>query len=1732
MAALCVYALSAAIGLGGQVVGPPAPVLFEPALPNDMGQPDPKDIERADFNRDGWPDVAVLTGGEGRQLQFLDSTAAGALLKDAPTMGVPFGSGFASGHFNNDGLLDLAVTQIAMTTADSNPLCAGPGPIPGTLIYLGTTAASRFTFHSCLPGVGRTTALRDVVTGDFNGDTFVDLAVVGDPGYRALKFYPGFGDGTFGPPVQAVNGTGVAYSASNPAPDVFGPMTVRDVDRDGDLDVVVRAATGVGTFLNFNGLGQFRYFSTHVPTGGGAILAFAVGDMNGDGVTDIAGATGTSVFAATGAGAVGVNPTYTLSGTAAMPAGAVYSQLADFNKDGALDFAVVRDGLTAPDDVYVFAGTGNGTFAATPTIASIGLVSPAANPRQAVAGDWNRDNWLDLAVTNSVPDDPQVWALLQVPGVADEIPPTVAITSPTAGGPPLTGVAPLTADASDGAGAVARVEFHYTTVGPSPVTRLIGEDADAPYQVAWNTVPVPNDGYTLTAKAFDTAGNSATSPGVAVTIANPDTTPPVVSLTASTDQSWLAIPTPGQVGLSATATDLNVVTNVDFYAQPQGGAWTLIGSDSTPPFSGTWNTGEDANGNGVQDPGEDVNGNGQLDVVIAPAGTYQLVAHAYDAANNVGVSPPVMVNVNRRPRADAGPDRTLLPVEGNVTLTGTGTDPDVDDPLSYQWFEGGVAFGPPAPTATLSVILPEGAWGLLLRVTDSYGAVGEDLVLITIDPPPDTTPPVIAIVQPGTPTSQRSGSAAFTTDDATTVTCALDGGPAGACTSPYFWTNLVDGSHLLTVTGVDAVGNSGNASVSWVVDGTAPVVTVPASLSLAATSAAGAVAAFSASALDAIDGAIALVSCTPLSGSTFVIGTTAVTCTAADAAGNTGSASFTVTVSDTVAPVVTVPANLNVAATSPAGAVADFSATATDAIDGALALVSCAPASGSTFAIGTTTVTCSATDAHGNIGSASFTVTVSDTVAPVVTVPANLNVAATSPAGAVADFTATAVDAIDGALALVSCAPASGSTFAIGTTSVTCSATDAHGNIGSASFTVTVSDTVAPVVTVPANLTLAATSGAGAVADFIATAADAIDGPIALVSCAPASGSTFAIGTTSVTCSATDAHGNIGSASFTVTVSDTVAPVVTVPANLNVAATSPAGAVVDFTATAVDAIDGPIALVSCAPASGSTFAVGTTTVTCSATDAHSNTGSASFTVTVSDTVAPVVTVPANLNVAATSPAGAVADFTATAVDAIDGPIALVSCTPASGSTFAIGTTTVTCSATDAHGNIGSASFTVTVSDTVAPVVTVPANLTLAATSPAGAVADFTATAADAIDGPIALVSCAPASGSTFAIGTTTVTCSATDAHGNIGSASFTVTVSDTAAPVLTLPANMSITATSAAGAIATFSATALDAIDGLVLVVCTPASGSTFSFGTTPVSCAASDAAGNDATDTFTVTVRDTAPPVLTLPANLSVLAAGPDGAIVAFTATALDAVDGAVPVTCAPASGSTFSIGTTPVSCTASDAAGNTATDGFTVTVTTTMVRPTILDPQPPEEIPVQELFLYQSAAGGSLPMVWSLESAPEGMTIDPGTGLVSWTPDVAQLGRHNFAVRVTNAAGTDRHAYSVRVLDQQAPTAPLVTATFEDDSGRGKKDRDRVTLAWTPATDNVRVAYYRVYEYETYGNGKKARWHEVDDKVRGLTKTMRDLKAGTHGFAVTAVDQSGNESPRSQTVVVTIPR
>ncbi|MFL5346256.1 MAG: FG-GAP-like repeat-containing protein [Hyalangium sp.] len=183
------------------------------------------------------------------------------------------------------------------------------------------------------------------------------------------------------------------------------------------------------------------------------------------------------------------------------------------------------------------------------------------------------------------------------------------------------------------------------------------------------------------------------------------------------------------------------------------------------------------------------------------------------------------------------------------------------------------------------------------------------------------------------------------------------------------------GAHPVTVTANDGAASAQCVGTVTVVDTTAPAVSCPASQTIDTCSTEGAVASFQASATD--NCGAAPVQCSAASGGTFAVGTTAVTCTSADGSGNTSACSFNVTVRpETTPPTISCPAPIVLNACAEGGPVATFNVTATD--NCGAATVTCSHASGSTFPVGTTDVTCTATDALGNTASCGFTVTTSD----------------------------------------------------------------------------------------------------------------------------------------------------------------------------------------------------------------------------------------------------------------------------------------------------------------------------------------------------------------------------------------------------------------------------------------------------------------------------------------------------------------------------------------------------------------------------------------------------------------------------------------------------------------------------------------------------------------------------------------------------------------------------------
>ena len=654
-----------------------------------------------------------------------------------------------------------------------------------------------------------------------------------------------------------------------------------------------------------------------------------------------------------------------------------------------------------------------------------------------------------------------------------------------------------------------------------------------------------------------------------------------------------------------------------------------------------------------------------------------------------------------------------------------------------------------------------------------------------------------------------------------------------------------------------------------------------------------------------------------------------------------------------------------------------------------------------------------------------------------------------------------------------------GSTFPVGQTILTCSATDAFGNAATRDLSITVQDTTPPAVTVPPSVTATAPAAGTVAVTFTAKAADLVDGSLA-PDCDHLSGSSFPIGGTEVTCSATDSHGNKGSATFTVFVqksgSSPAVPTLTTPVDQTVEATSSAGTSVVYTVTGTD--DNGAALTPrCTPGSDSTFALGSTEVDCSATGA-TLTVTGSFHVTVQDTTPPSITVPADVSLDPGSARSATLSYTATATDAVDGPIACLFragstpssgrpacwCSPASGSTVPAGTTNeVRCVAVDSHGNRAIKAFKVTVNG-LPPKLVLTDLPQVEAQDSIGARVTYSPapTATDAAGNPLP-IDCFPPSGTYLPIDVDTkVWCNATDASNRESSGSFTVRVVDTTPPSVTVSAPAAVEATGPSGAAVVFAASAQDLVGGVVPASCilnpgtgaslplaaSPASPPNFPVGANMVTCSASDQRGNTGSKSFTVIVRDTTPPLLSLPAPITATADATGAAVVAFNPTAMDAVSGAVPVACRPASGTRFlasrsMAATTVVSCWARDGVGNQAQGTFTVTVNS-----------PPD--PAAASCLGTASA----PVIVSSAQGTCGATVSVATvgtcsggmaGLASCALDGAPtetLGTGDHAVEVV-ATGRDGSTATctayVRVVDGEKPTLTCPSQQLECTGNHG---------------------------------------------------------------------------------------
>jgi uncharacterized protein YjbI with pentapeptide repeats len=878
--------------------------------------------------------------------------------------------------------------------------------------------------------------------------------------------------------------------------------------------------------------------------------------------------------------------------------------------------------------------------------------------------------------------------------------------------------------------------------------------------------------YTVTYNVTDSRGNAATQATRTVNVV--DTTAPVINLAGEPTVTVEVGATYSDAG--ATATDVGdddaTLTNAIVTVNP-------VDTGKVDSYTVTYNV-TDSQGNAATQVTRTVN-----------------VVDTTAPVINLAGEPTVTVEVGGT-YSDAGATATDVG-DDDVTLTNA------------------IVTVNPVDTGKVD------SYTVTYNVTDSQGNAATQ-VTRTVNVV-DTTPPVITLLGSTPVTVEVGGTYA---DAGATATDVGD----GDLTLSLVTVNPVDtgkvDSYTVTYNVTDSQGNAATQVTRTVnvVDTTPPVITLLGSTPVT-VEVGGTYTDAGATATDIGDGDLTL-SIVPSSNvNTAVVGNYSVTYNVSDIAGNSAApVTRIVNVVDTTPPVITLlgttPVTVEVG-----GTYADAGATATDIGDGDLTLSIVPSSNVNTAAVGNYSVTYNVSDIAGNAAApVTRIVNVVDTTPPVITL---IGAASITVEGGTTytDAGATATDIGDGDLTGAIVVGNTVNTAVVGSYTVTYNVSDAEGNAATqVTRTVNVVDTTAPVITLLGSTPVTVEAGT-VYSDDGATATDTVDGNLTASIVVTSNVKTAFVGGYTVTYNVSDSAGNAATAvTRTVNVIDTTSPIIVVAVppncsddgtivNCDFTATGPEGAYVDLSGivTATD-LGQPID-VSCSTVPPSTL-VGATlptilppgdyTVLCTASDGSSVAVTVQISVDVVDVDPPELTVPIGAVTVVADPltGTAVVDYSdqISASDNVDGNVT-ITCDPPSGSTFATGETTVTCTASDdgpnANGgvNTSTATFTVIVNDEAGPIVTAP-NVDIKSwyfnpSDPDWAripIADYTSDvfAEDVVDGPISSNSIICERDDTpedplltaddfeFSDEPYSITCTAKDSALNTGSASFSLTV--------------------------------------------------------------------------------------------------------------------------------------------------------------------------------------------------------------------------------------------------------------------------------------------------------------------------------------------------------------------
>ena len=361
----------------------------------------PEGIVTADFNNDGVADLAItdVKGSDPRARIYLGNGSGGFTAGGTQTVGIDPTS-IAAGDFNGDNKFDVAVANYSDRTIS---VLSGDGS--GNLLA-GSTFNAGAPYTVTIGGVPTNTTNprpRIIISGDFNSDGKADLAWTND--YDNVSGTEVAG--TIG--IAINNGTATPFSSVT-ATDTIGNnpygLIATDLNGDGKLDLIAAnsPSTGNGSISALLGNGNGTFQSAVNTTVGTRPRYFAAGDFNRDGKQDLAlsqTSSDNNLRILLGNGSGGFSSQSTLSmGVEAAPRGVIS---ADFNADGYLDVAVSS---VAGDNVSIFLGSGDGNFNTRKVFAAGDAAYWMAS------ADFDRDGLPDLAITNDSATSSSITLLL------------------------------------------------------------------------------------------------------------------------------------------------------------------------------------------------------------------------------------------------------------------------------------------------------------------------------------------------------------------------------------------------------------------------------------------------------------------------------------------------------------------------------------------------------------------------------------------------------------------------------------------------------------------------------------------------------------------------------------------------------------------------------------------------------------------------------------------------------------------------------------------------------------------------------------------------------------------------------------------------------------------------------------------------------------------------------------------------------------------------------------------------------------------------------------------------------------------------------------------------------------------------------------------------------------------------------------------------------------------------